>query len=72
MTAAEDRSITTYSQETLDAMQEIAETLSDWASNVRYNNHNLNPEWDGRAKGLDVSANHIFQQIKAHTKGEPV
>ena len=56
-----------YSQETLDALEKMALMFDSCASNVRHNNHNLYPEWDGRAGGFEQAARYIRIDIAEHT-----
>jgi len=56
-----------YSQETVDALEKMAERLATCASNVRHNNYNLYPEWDGRAGGFEQAALYIRLDIAEHT-----
>jgi hypothetical protein len=57
---------TAYSQETLDVLEKMAERLQSFGSDVRHNNHSLNPEWDGRASGFDRAAYYLRQEICDH------
>lgn len=58
---------TVYSPETLAVLGDLAKWYDTCASNVRANNHNQNPKWEGRAGGFEQAAYYVRVEIKEHS-----
>lgn len=55
--------------EMVSLLEDIAESLATMASNVRYNNHDKQQLWEGRAMGLETARTVVLMEKEELLRG---